>query len=109
MEEYWIEKLITYKNVNYKLYINTSHILFMNSPQKTILSLFITIYIQSSGNKLKVWALKDNLSNEKMNHNFHSELKYNSQYFPNDAFQSYYHLFQVNWLVQIQRHLDMSS
>ena len=31
------------------------------------------------------------------------------QHFLNDAFQSYYDLFQVNWLVQIQRHLYKSS
>ena len=31
------------------------------------------------------------------------------QHFSNDAFQSYYDLFQVNWLVQIQRHLYKSS
>ena len=30
-------------------------------------------------------------------------------YLSNDAFQSYYDLFQVNWLVQIQRHLYKSS
>ena len=31
------------------------------------------------------------------------------QQFSNDAFQSYYDLFQVIWLVQIQRHLYNSS
>ena len=31
------------------------------------------------------------------------------QHFSNDAFQSYYDLFQVNLLVQIQEHLYNSS
>ena len=38
-----------------------------------------------------------------------SELFGSKLHFSNDVFQSYYDLFQVTWLVQIQRHLYKSS